>query len=190
MAQPNDTQRPALTDDDRFDLQFAASATERRNQPRALVLIAGVVLTTTLLAVVLGNGALSKAESSIRRESAREAELKRLITQLESDDESTQTLVYPPDPRAKLKIKEATQNAGIANVTSEPTSTPRPLPDGIEHIDYAYRGLASHSIESLFLAVKASLGAVEGLHVKEIKLTPSDKGWTMDITYTRMVEAD
>jgi hypothetical protein len=189
MSNGNDT-RPALTEDDRFDLQYAASATERRNQPRALVFIAGVVLTASLLAVVLGKGALGKVEASIRRESNREAEIARLITLLESTDETAQTLVYKPDPRAKLKIKEATQNAGIANVSSEPTSSTRSLPDGVEHVDYAYRGLSSHSIKSLLGAVQASLNAVEGLEVMEIKLTPGNKAWTMDIKYTRMVEAN
>ena len=75
MEGPGETDRVRLTDDDRFDLQFAASSSERRNQPRALVFGAGVLMAGSLLVVMLGRGALVRAENAIEQIRAEEAEV-------------------------------------------------------------------------------------------------------------------
>ena len=63
-------------------------------------------------------------------------------------------------------------------------------PDGVQRIKFTYKDLKSPSIETLLSAVKASLDAVPGLVVMEIKLASDGKEWSMDITYTRMERAN
>lgn len=193
MATGNDTRRATLTDDDRFDLQYAASATERRNQPRALVLGAAALLAVSLLGVLFGRGALSSAQANIAREQARESEITRLIAQLESSDEQSHTQIYEHDDRAKLTIHTATKNAGLTNANKEPRSRVDPMGDGVQRISYIYDSsdsLKAPSIATLLGAVRASLDSVPGLEVMSIKLTPSEKEWSMSITYTRMEKAN
>lgn len=193
MATGNDTQRTALTDDDRFDLQYAASASERRNQPRVLVLGAAVLLALSLLSVLFGRGALNSAQANIAREQAREFEITRLIAQLEASDEQSHTQIYEHDDRAKLDIQRATESAGLTNVTKEPRFELDARGDGVQRIKYIYdstNSLRAPLIETLLRAVQASLDAVPGLEVMSIKLTPSKKEWSMNITYTRMEKAN
>ena len=113
MATGNDTQRTALTDDDRFDLQYAASASERRNQPRVLVLGAAALLALSLLSVLFGRGALNSAQANIAREQARESGITRLIAQLEASDEESHTQIYDHDARAETDSKQATKDPGV-----------------------------------------------------------------------------
>lgn len=190
MTTGSETQPTGLTDDDRFDLQYAASVSERRNQPRMLVLGAAALLSLSLLGVLFGRGALSSAQADIARELSMESEIARLIAQLESGDEQSHTQIYEHDDRAKLNIQQATKSAGLSNVTKEPRSVVVRKPDGVQRIKFTYKDLKSPSIETLLSAVKASLDAVPGLVVMEIKLTSDGKEWSMDITYTRMERAN
>ena len=193
MATGIDTQRAPLTDDDRFDLQYAASASERRNQPRALVLGAAALLALALLSVLFGQGALSNAKENIARERARQTEITQLIAQLESSDEQSHTQIYEHDDRAKLNIHNATKNAGLTNTTKEPRSEVNPMGDGVQRIKYIYdasNSLKAPLIETLMDAVDTSLNSVPGLEVMSINLKLSEKEWSMNITYTRMEKAN
>ncbi len=186
MEGTSETDRVRLTDDDRFDLQFAAAASERRNQPRALVFGAGVLLAGSLLAVMLGRGALARAQSAIDQIRADETEMSALLAEVEHVDSGGQTLVHEPMTRTKPLIKEATERAGVTGV-DEPTSVPgRTLDGGVIVRQFRYERLRSHSVGVLLESVRASLEAVAGLNVESIRLKPGDKEWEMRVVYTRM----
>ena len=186
MEGPGETDRVRLTDDDRFDLQFAASSSERRNQPRALVFGAGVLLAGSLLVVMLGRGALARAENAIDQIRADETEMSALLAEVERVDTGGQTLVHDPMTRTKLLIKEATERAGVTGVDEPISGSGRTLEGGVIVREFRYERLRSHSIGVLLGSVRSSLEAIVGLNVESIRLKPGDKEWEMRVVYTRM----
>ncbi len=131
MEGPGETDRVRLTDDDRFDLQFAASSSERRNQPRALLFGAGVLLAGSLLAVMLGRGALARAQGVIDRIRSDETEMSALLAEVERVDTGGRTLVHEPMTRTKPLIKEATERAGVTGVDEPNSVLGRTLDGGV-----------------------------------------------------------
>ena len=136
--------------------------------------------------VMLGRGALARAENAIDQIRADEAEMSALLAEVERVDTGRRTLVHEPMTRTKLLIKEATEQAGVTGVDEPNSGFGRTLEGGVIVREFRYERLRSHSIGVLLESVRASLGAVVGLNVESIQLKPGDKEWEMRVVYSRM----
>ena len=145
-----------------------------------------MLLAGSLLVVMLGRGALARAENAIDQIRADETEMSALLAEVERVDTGGQTLVHDPMTRTKLLIKEATERAGVTGVDEPISGSGRTLEGGVIVREFRYERLRSHSIGVLLGSVRSSLEAIVGLNVESIRLKPGDKEWEMRVVYTRM----
>lgn len=177
-----------MSEDERYEQALTASASERRNRPRHLLLIPLILFC--IAGLVLSFAIYSRETSRLRLEQQQQR-FERLVTgvaqlrELESTDTGSNSTVFDPIPDLLSRMEGYATQAGLRDVPKVPQQrTDRT--QGAVQMRYIYAGVTDPSLEALMNWVRTAKGGVPGLFVHSITLRPMPgRGWTMDVTFAR-----
>ncbi len=178
----------APIEDARLEQAAQAARTARRNQPKGLLLIAGVLLAAMLLYVLFAVFARQSAISSMEsaRERAQEAvrqagELKALRAVAQTNPGATASAT-----QLRSRIEQAGVDAGLSKVVPLPNERVETLIPGLGSRQYKYDyELTDPNLAPLLSWVERSVAAVPGIEVYGISLRPEANHWRLRVTFSR-----
>ncbi len=178
----------APIEDARLEQAAQAARTARRNQPKGLLLIAGVLLAAMLLYVLFAVFARQSAISSMEsaRERAQEAvrqagELKALRAVAQTNPGATASAT-----QLRSRIEQAGVDAGLSKVVPLPNERVETLIPGLGSRQYKYDyELTDPNLAALLSWVERSVAAVPGIEVYGISLRPEANHWRLRVTFSR-----
>lgn len=183
--------RAGLSDEARFELGMAASARERRNSPRHLVYLAGVLVVVGAVACLVEWRSWSRAGREARvameRQASVAAQVKEYVElRAKSGGTDKERVGFDKMVSTGERLAEA---AGLGKIAKPRTPDKLVAEGGLLKPTWIYSKVKSAEAEPLMDWVKSMLDEMPGLRVSSIRLTPGDKGWTMDVTYAAVERA-
>lgn len=192
----NPSHAPRLTDDDRFELLAHADAAERRSRPRALLVLAGLLLAASLGAI--GLAALHRGSIDQRIANARysleqtQGALQRL-RDARDRVRSSADAAQPPDPQILSRIQGFAREAGLVVQADTLFATLNesdvrlangPRLDDIKRRRWTYR-VNDPSIANLLDWARRTLEGFPGMYVYDLNIKPAGANWQFIITFAR-----
>lgn len=178
-----------LSEDERYELAGQASARERRNRPRGLLVLGLVVAAIGLITLGVGFLRDRSATADLRKHERQLAELVRLDAQLQalaSADGPDDADELAPVPNLLTQLEDLAIDAGLGK---PPTPQPRPdrerTAEGLQRIKITYPTMRSSDPAVLLGWVRDATEQIPGLEVFSISLRPGATDWTMSVTFTR-----
>lgn len=176
---------PALSDEARFELAMAAAARERRNAPRFLLFLAGLLVLLALVIALFQWRAWSRDGREARIAMARQTAVAAQLTEyaaLKAKSGGAEKEHAGFDKLVSTGESTATQ-VGLAK-PAKPREPERPDVKGnLRYRTWAYARVSSPRAGPLMDWVRLMLERMPGLRVSSIKLTPGADGWKMDVTF-------
>jgi len=176
----------------RFALAAEGARAERRNRPRHLVLMAGVLLSIAIAYLMTSWSAAGAARE--RAASARSTAQDALLTaarlqrvmQAEAGDGGPQA--SEPASLVLSSVELAGTKAGLANPVPPPaTQIPlKPQGLGTQQLRWSY-AVSDASLTALLAWVEGAAADVPGLEVHALTLTPEPQNnrWGLKVTFAR-----
>jgi hypothetical protein len=180
-------------DDGRLELSMAAIRSERRNRPRALPIMAALVLVAALGYLMWTSAARAAASSRLSRSSSQLASIEGVVAQLKGVQAQRGDPKYNPAndmvgrlqqfavqvglPRPQVQEKDPTTTAGVKGFTKK-----------------IYTTVINDADPALLLAwvTRSTDGEnFPGLEIEQMKLTPGPTledgkvAWSLDIAFRR-----
>lgn len=190
----------AAQDQARIELAMAASATERANRPRGLVIIAGLLLVAALIYSLMGLSARSATHSRVESARSQTREVLKVVGRIKALQNQQATRGLMPDPRVAKSIEELAAAAGVkADASGKPLIVPETevtgmAVPGIAQKKYAARvsGQEPKALLQWLVGVQSS-GDTRGVEIFQLTLQPdgagsmgaASTGWTMIVEFVR-----
>lgn len=174
--------------DERFAIASAASASERENRPRHLVLLAAVAFAASLvyLSVQASERATAKRQlksrvAEVERVEGMAAEIQRLDEQIAANAVGSGVGVPMPDVLSRLE-GFATE-AGLKDPLSHRRGPGRPE-GGATLYTYPYE-VRDPSLEAVMTWLQKSVEGIPGLEVQSVRIRPEPTAWSVQVTLSR-----
>lgn len=179
------TDRARLSPDERYEAAALAAGRQRRNQPRGLVVLGGVLFLGACLALAGAWAARSGAEGVLSGERERTLEVQRLSAELEAYRQArlldpTSAQLYEPDPNFRSKVSDFARRAGLVNVPPVPAQSNRPVQGG-RRVDWPY-ALTEPDLAPVVEWVRLILSEIPGTFVTSIEIRPQGNNWRVQVT--------
>jgi hypothetical protein len=180
----------ALGEDARFELALAAAAQERRNRPRHLTILAGLLLVAALVGLwvtVSGMVSARTALSGAKRQAVEvEAMVARLAQLRAADNEQGPGGEPTGGSNVRTTLLNMAGEAGLEGDLPPPQDSTKNAGTNLIRRDYSYNDVRSVTIGPLVRWITSAVEAVPGLEVSRVTLKTGPQGWTMNITYSRV----
>lgn len=177
-----------LSDDARFELAMGAAAAERRNRPRAMVVVSCVVLAVALVIAAAGVSARASARRTLARDLADQAAVEEMAQEWERLDaqarESGDVALGTKIPNLVSKVEEAAARAGLKDPLKKPRVTPRSANGGTMN-EYYYTDVKDPSLKALMEWLRLATTEIPGLEIVGVDLKPEATAWNMTVTLRR-----
>ncbi len=177
----------ASLEEARMEQAAEAARTARRNQPRGLLVLAGVLMLLALIYV--GVAAMGRASAAEELDASKEQaeEALRLAGTLKAQRAAQQA--GPVQVQAATALRTRIEQAGVE--AGMKTRVPLPqtrteLPPGLGSkqviLDYTVQ---DEDVSALLQWVKLSVAAVPGLEVDGVTLRPEAHAWNLRVKFSR-----
>jgi hypothetical protein len=178
-----------VSEDARFESAMAASSHERRNRPRSLILLGGLLLGASFLTALLGWWSRTSARAHYEERSNERFRLQRMVQEwrdLEAKQSAgTGTGAHDPYPNLLSTMENLATSAGIKTVPQPPRPSERQIPGGKE-TTYVYTDVRDESLQSLIDWVRLASEEIPGMELMEIpELKADGAGWRMRVIFKR-----
>ncbi len=184
-ARVDPTARATL--DDRFAIASSASATERLNRPRHLVLLSVVLLAGAFLYLA---SALSERATALRAMKRQQSEAEKIIATAEElallDERSASdptSAFGAPIPLMLSRLEEYAREAGLTQALSHRRG-PGETKGGATMYRYPY-DIRDPNLESVMLWLEKCVEGIPGLEVQSLGIRPEAQSWYVSVTLTR-----
>jgi hypothetical protein len=174
--------------DERFAIASVASASERENRPRHLVLLAAVVFAASLVYLSVQASERSTAKRQLKgriaevdRVEGMATEIKRLDEQIAANAAGSGVGVPMPDVLSRLE-GFATE-AGLKDPLSHRRGPGR-NEGGATLYTYPYE-VRDPSLESVMTWLQKSVEGIPGLEVQSVRIRPEPTAWSVQVTLSR-----
>lgn len=177
-----------LSEDDRYEQAERAAAAERRNRPRALIVVGALALLASSVALLGAWRARSGAERDLARGRGELARIESLEGELEAlraarslaPDQGEQFRT-PPD--ILQTFRDLGRQAGFTQ--DPPVPSPRRINvEGGQRVEWAYT-VYDASLAPLLEWARLVIERIPGTFVHQVKLRPAGERWTMEVTFAR-----
>lgn len=177
-----------LNDEIRFEMTMRAAGRERRNRPRALLVLAGAALVVGGLAALTGVGARSRAASAFQEQLETSAKAESLLAEyarLKQTEQVGSDEAHRELPFLLTRVEDAALRAGLQNKPAPPTQQSTDL-GAVVVRKYVYQNVRSEKLEPLIQWLRQATQDVPGLEVYQItSLRPEPNAWTMAVVFRR-----
>jgi hypothetical protein len=186
MSRMTQIPRPQ-NDETRLAMAAAAAGAERANQPRYLVLVAGVLLAAALLFVGLSYRASRDAAEQARDEEAAAMKIVTAAARFKALREAG-TDAGPAVAPGHTQVLSRIQNAGVDAGLSKPVPLPihRPQTPSGGSVQHRFEcTVEDDSLPALFDWMQRAIADVPGLEVYSLTLRPDQnkKVWALRVTF-------
>lgn len=177
------------SEDRRLELAASAARARRSNEPRSLLLFAGLVLTVALLVATLAWRSYAGAAEALDLERqasvnalAKAAELKAML----AAGAATNSQAWEPSTTIASRISGAGVEAGLKSAVGLPKGerTRGENKLGSKQVQYDYE-LRDPSFEALLKFMQAATQRVPGLEVHSVLIRPEAQEWFLRVTFAR-----
>lgn len=179
--------KPRLSEDQRYEIASGASASERRNRPTMLVIVPGLLLALAFVLLLVAWGRVSDADNERQRQRSFLQQSQQLSAELIALREfeagaGPQGDVH--EPRSLLsEIQEIGRNAGLSVGIGRESRQDRGGAD-ITRLTIEYT-IQHESLERILDWVQRCTDRIAGLRVNEITVTPQQNRWQVRVTFAR-----
>lgn len=185
--------RPRLSDDDRYELASRAEARARANRPGHLVALGALGVIVGLLVAAFAWRAdagsarrLDQAASDVatlRTQAERLAELRTQMATSSGEDR------YRDIPDILSRLGNLAREAGLESVPSVPRQTNDAMTNA-RRVNYLYENVRDGSLEDLVRWAELATERIPGMHVRSITIRPQPDAWSMNVTFARFERLD
>jgi hypothetical protein len=175
--------------EDRLSLALAAEARERRNRPRAAVVLCGVLLAGAAVYQGVGAASYGASRRAQERDVARAGELAGEVARLRHLREQAAVGAQPAGGGI-TRVSEITALATRAGMRAPPNPpserVTRQGPGGqLKTITYAR--VADPSLAALLKWVDTAAAQIDGLRIDTITIAPDERNrqWMLDVWFER-----
>lgn len=179
-----------MSGDDRYAVASMAGAAERRNRPRALVLLGMVAFAVACLYFLLGFRSYSEADRARARAAADYQRLARLAEDYAfytglSERQTAAGVFCPPEPRLLSTIRNIAVASGIESLPIQDESTEQR--GGLTRRRLRYVGVSDASAADLLTFVDRVASEVSCVRVYRLSLRPvRQTSWQMEVGFERL----
>lgn len=171
-------------------LAALASGAERANRPTAVVIFSALLLLVVTIFALMSVRDASRARALYVWEAGNRAQVETVADQIrlvrkEEEVRKNQPDAFAPEPRLLSAISSAGSAAGL------PPSLLR-IEEGREEVPNSplvrrtvTARLDGQPIEPVFEWLQGSLQAVSGLHIIQLSLKPTPRGWDLTVKFAR-----
>ncbi|MBX3317772.1 MAG: hypothetical protein KF902_13030 [Phycisphaeraceae bacterium] len=173
--------------DDRFAIASSASATERLNRPRHLVLFSLLVLVVAFFYLGSGIGDRASAVRGLKRQQ-RDAE-KVIATANELAVLDARAAADPtsgfgaPMPDVLVRLERFATESGLAQGLSHRRG-PGEVKGGATMYRYPYE-IRDPNLENVMLWLQRCVSGIPGLEVQSLRIRPEAQSWYVSVTLSR-----
>ena len=182
---------PSFSEDDRFQIEFTAQQTERRNRSLRLVVLGSMVFVVCALVWVWGSSSKASAMRDLRAEQRDQVNIEMKLAQIESlraqgIDESARG---EPITGMGTRLQDIAVAAGVADPIPIPDETTDNVAGG-RIKQYHYQDVTSPTLEPLLVWMRKATDkdqGIDGLEVISLTIAPEPnrKEWTVDVSFRR-----
>jgi hypothetical protein len=184
--------RGRLSDDARFELSLAATAHERRNRPRGILIASIGALVLMTIFAGYGVKARGEARAELRRTLTDQVMVERLADEWTALDQRERDPVSGrlnrPIPNLLTRMEELAVQAGIEK-PRQPRVTPPEQRGAIRVTQYQYgdntNPITHPSLSALLEWLRLAQGEELGMEVIGLNLRPDANNWKMTVTFRR-----
>lgn len=174
-----------LSPDERYEAAAIASARQRRNQPRGLVIFGGVLFVGACLALVGAWVSRASAQDELQSQRDETAEVQRLAAELEAyrvarADNAAGTQIFAPDPNFRSKVASMATRAGMENEPPVPNESNRVVQGGVR-VDWPYT-LTEPDLSTVLEWIRLVTMQIPGTFVSNIEVKPQGSQWRVEVT--------
>jgi len=178
----------SLSPNQELELQVLSGASERRNQPKLLILIAVVGILIAGFYTFSGFGAAKDAKRKAQRQATRSVQLDGLIDRYnalgQSGGDGGLDERFPVNSRIRSTLETSADFYGLET----PSVAQRPERAGL---DYPLRrqivtaSLSNVQLEPTLKWINNATKNIDGLYVAGVEFSPTPSGWQVEVRYAR-----
>ncbi|MEQ8770159.1 MAG: hypothetical protein RIB60_06585 [Phycisphaerales bacterium] len=179
--------RPRLTPDERYEAAAIAAARQRRNQPRGLVVLGGVLFLGACVALLGAWVSRASAQEELLTQRGETLEVQRLAAELSAYRDAraadpARTRVFAPDPNFRSKVANAARQVGLAQADDfiTPQQSNRTVQGG-RRVDWPY-SLTDPDLEAVLEWIRLVTRQIPGTFVSNIDVRPQGNQWRVEVT--------
>jgi hypothetical protein len=175
-----------LNEDDRFQVEMTARATERRNSSATLVVLALVVLVICSLVWLWGWRDKSKAITLLRQKQREQVTLQAKLTEITRLQANPERGAGEPIDDMWVRIKKLADQAGISDLPAPKERSDR-LGTGVVRT-YEYDDVRNPSPEPIIEWLRLAVDTIDGLEISVLQIEPEDaqKRWNVTVHFRRL----
>jgi hypothetical protein len=178
----------AMGEDAKFELAMAAAGRERINRPRALLVLAVVVMLVALVAAAWGLASRRSARASLTRALADQAAVETMAADwkklLDEERDAGSEMMGKRMPDLLTQIEARATRAGLKDKPSPPRQNPQTRA-GVTVTEYYYTNVKDPSLKALLEWLRLTTAEIGGLEVYSLNLRPDPNNWNMTVTFRR-----
>lgn len=182
--------RTTMTDEARLHMFRRAGETERRNRPRWMILLAGLLLAATVGYALLGWLDRRDAVDSLRSARGADSSLTLVldeITTLSQPLEAGDLGPFPPLTTPQTLLQQLATRAGL-DTLDPPTARESEVNDRISRRTFQYGSVTHPSPEGLLRWLDEVERGIMGMRVEFVDLRPNRarNGWELSVRFSRL----
>jgi hypothetical protein len=178
----------AAIEDARLDQAAEAARMARRNQPKGLLVVAGLLLAAMLLYLVFAAFSLQAANKDLNAMRGRAEDAVRYAGELKALRAlgAINPAVTSSASQLRTRVEQAGLDAGLSQTVKLPIERAESVIVGLGSRQYKYTyDITDPNLGALLAWVQKSVAAVPGLEVYGIKLKPEPNQWRLTVTFSR-----
>ena len=175
-----------LTRDDRDELAAAALVGERRNRPRGLVILSGIVAAIAVVVLLWSTVSVLRARSTQADQLGFLKQTQSLVATLHGLRSSGQNNGRPdlePLPNLLTTIEDLAVAAGLKK-PNLPTRTFEGR-GAIREVRRKYNQFRENDIAKVLTWIDSVVSDIPGVFVHQLKIDPEGNIWKIDVTFSR-----
>ena len=183
----------APLEDARLEQAASAARTARRNQPKGLFVIAGVLLLLSMIYALTAWMSYREAGEDLADAHTQADTAVKMAGKLQALRAAASSNPTQGGSASLLRtrIEQAGLDAGLSRAVTVPTSRSQPFPSlGSVQWKYSYENITDPSLSALLAWVEKSVASVPGLEVYSISIKPQPNQWQLRVTFSRWEKAE
>lgn len=176
-----------LTRDDRDELATAALVAERRNRPRGVVILCGVVAAIAVVVLLWSTVSVFRTRSAQSKQLGYLEQTQSLVATLHGLRSSGQNNgledPFKPLPKLQTTIEGLAVGAGL----KKPNLPNRSLEGrgAIQEVRLKYDQIRENDIAKVLTWIDSVVSDIPGVFVHQLRIDPQANTWNVNVTFSR-----
>lgn len=175
-----------LTRDDRDELATAALVAERRNRPRGIVILCGIVAAIAVVVLLWSTVSVFRTRSAQSKQLGYLKQTQSLVATLEGLRSSGQNNGRP-DVEPLLNLLTTIEGLAVGAGLKKPNIPNRSLEGrgAIQEVRLRYDQIRENDIAKVMTWIDSVVSDIPGVFVHQLKIDPDGNTWKIDVTFSR-----